>query len=124
MLVKRVGSAGGGGNISYVFYNHDRGHDPHPSRYADVSMFALSWVETWQRKKRQFLCPDGDRRDCQYGAEDDLRDARCDNKSNNTVIEVLKTDLECGWASSAPSALPRQLIAVLPALLVTLFALV
>ncbi|KAF4526470.1 hypothetical protein B566_EDAN015132 [Ephemera danica] len=64
----------------------------------------------------------GDRRDCQYGAEDDMRDAHCDNKSNQTLIEVLKNDLECGWASAATVLAARQLVALVPAILLSALA--
>lgn len=33
--------------------------------------------------------------------DDDLRTAVCPNKNNNTVIDVLKSDIECGWNSSS-----------------------
>lgn len=82
-----------------------------------TNLRSYRWVETWQRKKRQFLCPDGDRRGCEYGAEDDMRDARCENKSNKTLIEVLKNDLECGWSSA--SSLAHHWTMLIPAFILT-----
>ncbi|KAG8233708.1 hypothetical protein J437_LFUL014312 [Ladona fulva] len=62
----------------------------------------LGWVETWERKKRLYLCTDENRypdRECR-GAPDDLRETRCDSRSNTSIVEVFKTDLECGWSSA------------------------
>nr|CAD7452145.1 unnamed protein product [Timema tahoe] len=63
----------------------------------------LSWVEVWQRKKRQYLCgeEDSEERTTCRRIDDDLRLARCANKNNASLIEVLKADVECGWGSSA-----------------------
>lgn len=49
----------------------------------------------WDRKRRQYLCdsvPSG----CMEPPYD-FRVAVCHNKANKSLIEVLKTDLECGW---------------------------
>lgn len=32
---------------------------------------------------------------------DDWRTSSCQNKGNRSLIEVLKTDLECGWSCAA-----------------------
>lgn len=65
------------------------------------------WVEVWLRKRRQYICKnyqnmvpfsDPDYR-CRE-ADDDLRTAKCANKNNQSVIEVMKTEIECGWSSS------------------------
>lgn len=54
----------------------------------------------WDRKRRQYLCgfvPNvKDDYECMQ-PPDDLRVALCHNKANKSLIEVLKTDLECGW---------------------------
>ncbi|XP_059479026.1 chaoptin [Neocloeon triangulifer] len=76
----------------------------------------LGWVEVWQRKKRQFLCPDGDRYDCEYGAEDDLRNSQCENKQKNSLIEILKTDLECGWSSGSVPLAAQKAVVIIPAI--------
>lgn len=34
-------------------------------------------------------------------SQDDLREVRCKNKNNQRLIEVLKTEIECGWGSGA-----------------------
>ncbi|XP_050296865.1 chaoptin isoform X2 [Anthonomus grandis grandis] len=70
----------------------------------------LGWIEFWQRRYRQFICPainptttfdiDDFENTCRH-TPDELRMAICVNKNNNSIAEVLKTDLECGW-SSAP----------------------
>ncbi|XP_052868495.1 chaoptin [Anopheles cruzii] len=80
----------------------------------------IGWIEFWQRKRRQYLCPaqpwtearmasyfkhallpyytrDAD---CDRSANE-LREARCSNKNQDLLLEVLKKDLECGWGSSA-----------------------
>nr|CAD7416055.1 unnamed protein product [Timema poppensis] len=63
----------------------------------------IGWVEVWQRKKRQYLCgeEDSEERTTCRRIDDDLRLARCANKNNASLIEVLKADVECGWGSSA-----------------------
>lgn len=32
--------------------------------------------------------------------DDDLRSARCSNKNGAPLLEILKSELECGWSSS------------------------
>ncbi|CAH0395861.1 unnamed protein product [Bemisia tabaci] len=68
----------------------------------------LGWIEVWQRKKRQFLCrsPDDAVRTTTIAvecleAEDDLRKAECFNMKNESLIEVLKSDIECGWGAAS-----------------------
>lgn len=67
------------------------------------------WVEVWQRKKRQYLCgsspsltPSLHKNDytCKH-TDDDLRLTICGNKHNQSFIDVLKADIECGWSSAA-----------------------
>ncbi|XP_055618814.1 chaoptin [Toxorhynchites rutilus septentrionalis] len=82
----------------------------------------LGWVEFWQRKRRQYMCPaqpwienssfnsyfrnhvpsmmSQTSDDCEQSA-DNLREATCSNKKNENLLEVLKTELECGWGSGA-----------------------
>ncbi|XP_050098956.1 chaoptin isoform X2 [Anopheles aquasalis] len=86
----------------------------------------IGWIEFWQRKRRQYLCPAqpwtegasqrtsylyggatatavplGDRTaDCERSA-DELREARCSNRNHDLLLEVLKKELECGWGSAA-----------------------
>uniref|UniRef100_A0A182SDA4 LRRCT domain-containing protein n=1 Tax=Anopheles maculatus TaxID=74869 RepID=A0A182SDA4_9DIPT len=79
----------------------------------------IGWIEFWQRKRRQYLCPANPwtetslsnyfkhttplayakGSDCGDSANE-LRQARCSNKNNDLLLEVLKKDLECGWGSS------------------------
>nr|CAD7423248.1 unnamed protein product [Timema monikensis] len=56
----------------------------------------IGWVEVWQRKKRQYLCgeEDSEERTTCRRIDDDLRLARCANKNNASLIEVLKADVE------------------------------
>ncbi|XP_055525782.1 chaoptin [Wyeomyia smithii] len=83
----------------------------------------IGWVEFWQRKRRQYICPahpwienssfnsyfkhqafsifSQDRDNCDDSA-DNLREATCSNKKDESLLEVLKKDLECGWGSMAP----------------------
>ncbi|VEN62556.1 unnamed protein product [Callosobruchus maculatus] len=69
----------------------------------------LGWVEVWMRKRRQYICEhsppiyESSPHDSEYRCrqtDDDLRTALCSNKNNNTVIDTLKSDIECGWSSS------------------------
>lgn len=40
--------------------------------------------------------------DCNdHDNDDDLRTAQCTNKNNQNVLEILKTEIECGWGSGA-----------------------
>lgn len=82
----------------------------------DVSMEAnkwscdcgLSWVEAWQRKRRQYICDDYNELpspashlyNCRH-VEDDIRSSNCANKGNKSLIEVLKTDIECEWGAAS-----------------------
>uniref|UniRef100_A0A182QLG2 Chaoptin n=1 Tax=Anopheles farauti TaxID=69004 RepID=A0A182QLG2_9DIPT len=79
----------------------------------------LGWIEFWQRKRRQYICPASPwtettpssyfkhasplayakGTDCADSA-DELRRAHCSNKNNDLLLEVLKKDLECGWGST------------------------
>lgn len=76
----------------------------------------IGWVEFWQRKKRQYFCseqnnwysgsyskaltPNNHHCD-ELDNEDDLRSAKCINKNNEQLMEVLKAELECGWSSAS-----------------------
>lgn len=99
---------------------------------------SLGWIEFWGRKKRQFLCSaqswsadlfgtqfyDTQRDDKQNeiceDAEHGLRLATCSNKHNENLMEVLKTELECGWGSGGGRArLP--LLALIMSLLFVLW---
>lgn len=63
----------------------------------------------WQRKHRQYICKDSPSvapslthfdYTCRH-THDDLRIAMCSNKNNNSVIEVLKSEIECGWSKAS-----------------------
>jgi hypothetical protein len=74
----------------------------------------LGWIEFWQRKKRQYFCDDSWSDEPAFKSEllleknhcddlfddDDLRSARCSNKNGEPLLEILKSELECGWSSS------------------------
>lgn len=71
-------------------------------------LFALSWIEVWERKRRQYMCghspsvwdpQNAEEYTCRH-PDDDLRNALCHNKGNKSLIDVLKTDIECGWSSA------------------------
>lgn len=47
-------------------------------------------------RKQQEICD---------SSQNDLREVRCKNKSNQRLIEILKTEIECGWGSGAASTL-------------------
>lgn len=90
------------------------------------------WVEVWERKKRQYWCPRPTRPlgpppahesreflhwesnvDCRELHEDDMREAHC-GRGGHSVMESMKSDLECGWGAGAhlgPSA-PLVLVVV------------
>ncbi|CAD1476915.1 unnamed protein product [Heterotrigona itama] len=86
----------------------------------------IGWMENWQRKHRQYQedrCTtysefknferdeEDDEFDCwDNGWDDDLREAFCLNKNNVSVLEALKTDLECGWGAASYTQPPRHLI--------------
>ncbi|KAL1381418.1 hypothetical protein pipiens_013476 [Culex pipiens pipiens] len=84
----------------------------------------IGWVEFWQRKRRQYMCPaepwvengsfnsyfkqhasallsHANTEDCEDSA-DNLRETSCANKRDENLLDVLKRDLECGWGSAAP----------------------
>lgn len=77
---------------------------------------ADSWIEFWQRKKRQYFCHTQTWTESTFGLtswtphfakpqclhiDDDLRQATCTNKQSQQLLEVLKSELECGWDSGA-----------------------
>lgn len=88
----------------------------------------------WQRKQRQYYedeCgtysdhmtepDDDDKYNCwDNGWDDDLRETFCVNKNNISLLEALKTDLECGWGS-ANSPIFTNLLAIFAIIVVTLF---
>lgn len=71
-----------------------------------LQRMCFRWIEVWDRKRRQYLCDSvlgvrnylNDRSYACMQAPDDLRVTICHNKANRSLIEVLKTDLECGWS--------------------------
>lgn len=74
----------------------------------------IGWVEFWQRKKRQYFCSHQDWTDeegikvqmetddeCDiFYPDDSLRSVLCSNKNGEPLLEILKTELECGWNGS------------------------
>lgn len=71
-----------------------------------------SWIEFWQRKQRQYYCHTQTWTETTFGLtawtphyakpgcmqiDDDLRQAWCSNKQSQQLLEVLKSELECGW---------------------------
>lgn len=75
----------------------------------------VGWIEFWQRRKRQYFCSSQDWSDetpvrsqmdvpnnCDDAhQDDDLRSAQCSNKHGENLLEILKSDLECGWSAAA-----------------------
>ncbi|XP_037026425.1 chaoptin isoform X1 [Bradysia coprophila] len=72
----------------------------------------VGWIEYWQRKKRQYFCSAQSWSDSIFGPssrsswtkkeecnsiDDDLREVDCANKNNQQLLEVLKSEIECGW---------------------------
>lgn len=86
-------------------------------------------METWQRKHRQYQedrCNtysefknfDRDEEDEEDGCwnnnwDDDLRESFCLNKNNISVLEALKSDLECGWGAAGYIHIPHYLVLLL-----------
>lgn len=73
----------------------------------------IGWVEFWQRKKRQYFCSEqwvDDMSvksqievpsDCEeLYQDDDLRSVSCSNKNGEPLLEILKSELECGWSAA------------------------
>lgn len=75
----------------------------------------IGWIENWQRKKRQYVCSQQNwiedeliKNEQSHSAEncddpqidDDLRSATCSNKNGEPLLEILKSELECGWNAS------------------------
>lgn len=42
-------------------------------------------------------------------SQDDFREVRCKNKNNQRLIEILKTELECGWGSGAAAFFDKKM---------------
>ncbi|XP_065570091.1 chaoptin-like [Artemia franciscana] len=65
---------------------------------------AIGWVEYWMKKWRQHdfaLEQEHEILENHQKQKRDFRMSECRNKGNASFIEVLKTDLECGWSSSS-----------------------
>ncbi|KAK9879164.1 hypothetical protein WA026_004016 [Henosepilachna vigintioctopunctata] len=80
----------------------------------------LGWIEVWLRKKRQYICGEPSSQYSSFSnfdytcrhVNDDLRNAQCSNRNNQSLIEVLKTDIECGWSSGISTSFSKFLICV------------
>ena len=70
-------------------------------------------MEFWQRKVRQYISTNV------LENNDDLREARCVNRGNITLIEILKVDLECGGWGRGVSQYNFSLIFILLTIFVT-----
>lgn len=86
-------------------------------------------METWQRKHRQYQedrCStysefknfekneEDEEFDCWNNDwDDDLRESFCLNKNNISVLEALKSDLECGWGAGGYIQPPHHLVLLL-----------
>ncbi|XP_068248424.1 chaoptin-like [Palaemon carinicauda] len=76
----------------------------------------IGWIEGWLKKWRQSVCVDKGRLDEYLRCQDTvhrLRQTPCSNKKNKSIMEALKTDLECGSAAGADLASPSPLLALL-----------
>ncbi|KAL4716304.1 hypothetical protein ACJJTC_014784 [Scirpophaga incertulas] len=54
----------------------------------------IGWIEAWDRKRRQYLCPNP--YNC-VGTRDDVRFATCPLYDNRTLNDVLARELDCSW---------------------------
>ncbi|XP_060831402.1 chaoptin [Bombus pascuorum] len=86
----------------------------------------IGWMESWQRKHRQYQedrCTtysefknfERDEEDDEFDCwdndwDDDLRETFCLNKNNVSVLDALKSDLECGWGAASYIHAPRHLL--------------
>lgn len=74
------------------------------------------WIEPWLKKWRQTVCVDKGRLDeylrCQDTVER-LRQTPCDNKRGKSIMEALKTDLECSSTAGAAPLWPSPLLSLL-----------
>lgn len=76
----------------------------------------------WERKHRQyqenrctsyndlrnFECEESDEFNCwDNGWDDDLRETSCLNKNNISLLNTLKTELECGWGIASHIIVPN-----------------
>ncbi|XP_017770923.1 PREDICTED: chaoptin isoform X2 [Nicrophorus vespilloides] len=85
----------------------------------------LGWIEVWQRKRRQFLCGQSPSRPPSFKSQDytcrhindDLRNSKCTNKNNKSLVDVLKTEIECGWSSGCNLQLSAPLLVLFFSLL-------
>ncbi|XP_053605406.1 chaoptin isoform X2 [Plodia interpunctella] len=55
----------------------------------------IGWIESWDRKRRQYLCQNPFK--C-IGTRDDVRFATCPYYDNRTLGDVLSRELDCGWS--------------------------
>ncbi|KAL5285424.1 chp.2 family protein [Megaselia abdita] len=110
---------------------------PHSVFLTDLKMWGadlncdcnVGWIEFWQRKRRQYVCSSQTWTDtifrsfmnapCQiygryncYEEDDDLRETQCSNKGSKSLMEVIKSDLECGWDSATSLHVPTMTIFV------------
>lgn len=74
-----------------------------------------SWIEGWLKKWRQSVCVDNGRLEEYLRCQDTvhrLRQTPCNNK-RKSIMEALKTDLECGSTAGASLVAPSPLLALL-----------
>ncbi|CAH1176590.1 unnamed protein product [Phaedon cochleariae] len=117
------------GNSIQTFQNPSRGLKPnlHKKTFLmDVKISGnklicdcdLGWIEVWLRKRRQYVCGDSPSASSSFNeheyecrhVNDDMRTAICQNKNNDSVIDVLKSEIECGWSSSKTLSPSEKLI--------------
>ncbi|KAH0557410.1 chaoptin [Cotesia glomerata] len=86
----------------------------------------IGWIEGWQRKHRQyqedrcntfplhqydFERDEENEYSCwDNGWDDDLRESFCANKNNMSVIQALKSDIECGWSVASTYQVSQLLV--------------
>lgn len=95
-------------------------------KVAEEQTCSFRWMESWQRKHRQYQedrCTtysefknfERDEEDDEFDCwdndwDDDLRETFCLNKNNVSVLDALKTDLECGWGAASYIHASRHLL--------------
>lgn len=75
----------------------------------------IGWIEGWLKKWRQSVCVDNGRLEEYLRCQDTvhrLRQTPCNNK-RKSIMEALKTDLECGSTAGASLVAPSPLLALL-----------
>nr|XP_053641738.1 chaoptin-like [Cherax quadricarinatus] len=98
--------------------------EPHSVFLTDLRMHnnkwncdcGIGWIEGWLKKWRQSVCVDKGRLEEYLHCQDTvhrLRQTPCSNKKDKSIMEALKTDLECGSTGAASYVTPSSFLSLL-----------